>query len=288
MKLISRLFISIPALTRWGVSLAVTFSAVTAFILAKKHLDHTLLYLMAGVFMLASGASALNQFQEKKFDALMDRTKNRPLVTGIINLHTGLFLSIIFIATGSLLLFIVFGKIPALLGLFTVIWYNGLYTYLKQKSSFAIIPGALTGALPALIGWTARGAYLFDKKILVFALFIFVWQVPHFWILLLKYNQEYINAGFKTITQKLSLGQIKIVIASWIISTSFISLLFPLYGIITDIRIIFPLLLLNATLVFLFFTLVFKNQIKSLKFIHLGINIFLILSMVLILIEQIL
>ena len=77
------------------------------------------------------------------------------------------------------------------LGFLTVIWYNIVYTYLKRISSLAVIPGSLIGALPPLVGWASSGSSIFSPRPLGIALFFFIWQIPHFWLLLLNFGGDY-------------------------------------------------------------------------------------------------
>jgi protoheme IX farnesyltransferase len=153
----------------------------------------------AGTSFLALGSGALNQIQEHREDALMERTKTRPIPAGRVSLSLAWTLSILLFSLG--VLFLQFVSVPVLLlGVFAVVSYNGLYTmWWKRKMAFAAIPGAIPGALPILIGFQAavgdlgdlRGYYLFS--------ILFFWQMPHFWVLALKYSNDYDQGGFPTL-----------------------------------------------------------------------------------------
>ena len=91
-------------------------------------------------------------------------------------------------------------------------WYNAVYTPLKKVFSLAIIPGSLVGALPPLAGWVAAGGDILDPKIILISSFFFVWQIPHFWILLLIYGKDYDKGGFPTLTNVFSERQLKILL----------------------------------------------------------------------------
>ena len=209
----------IAELSRWKLSLAVAFSAVTGYMLFAGEQPRGVVIAGAGVFLLSAGASALNQFTERRSDALMERTAGRPLPSGrmappaaVVAAVTTLAAGIIVLARG--------GTWPVLLGALNVILYNLIYTGLKKKTTLAIIPGALVGAVPPLIGYTAAGGAMTDTRILLFALFMFLWQMPHFWLLLVRYGEEYEKAGIKTLHRRMSDTSIIRLIMAWITGSS--------------------------------------------------------------------
>lgn len=185
-------------LTKFRLSAAVTLSAVFAFVLAKGG-DWALLGLCTlAVLLLALGVSALNQYQEYEHDSRMARTKQRPIPSGRIAPSAALALSGTLIAAAILLIFLELGYPGLLLFLFVPLWYNGFYTYLKRRSAFAVVPGGLLGVIPPAIGWLAAGRNLSEPEFLALGLLFFVWQVPHFWLLMAKYDHDYRAAGFPT------------------------------------------------------------------------------------------
>ena len=224
---------TIFTLMKYKVSLAVTFTTVTGYLIFKGNFDLRLLYTAIGVFILAGGTSALNQIQERKFDARMERTKHRPLPSHKITPITALIVSIILMLSGLSILYFLSGKVSATLGIFNIFWYNIIYTYLKQITSFAVVPGSLVGAIPAMIGWSAAGGTILDTRIIIIAYFLFIWQIPHFWFLLLKYGKEYEEAGFPSISKVFSQQSLKSLTFIWIIATSITTLMFPLFNIIS-------------------------------------------------------
>lgn len=208
----------IPDLVKFRLSAAVALSSVTGWFLFKNSIDINLLYLFCGVFLLASGASVLNQYMEREQDALMDRTRARPIPSKKIDSRSALIFSIFLLAAGCFVLLLT-GKIPLTLGLTTVILYNFIYTTLKSKTILAIIPGALTGAIPPVIGFTAAGATTLNHDIIVFSLFMLLWQLPHFWIILLRYGDEYRKAGFITFPDYFTASKIRFLIFFWVSGT---------------------------------------------------------------------
>ncbi len=271
---------SVLKLMKLKVSVAVTFTAIAGFIIYSHSIDTELIYLIAGVLLLASGSSALNQVQESKYDALMPRTSMRPIPAGLLTAKQAFYLSVFFILSGAIILYAAFGYIPALLGLFNVLWYNGIYTPLKRITAFAVVPGSLVGAVPVYIGWAAAGGSVYDATITFVGLFLFIWQVPHFWLLMLKYGEEYKKAGFKTITGTFNPMTLPKIIFVWVLCTSFSSLIVPLF--LDTLSLWFFLLVFSLNLAFisLFVQMAFKpEQPISFKRSFIGINIYMMVFM---------
>ncbi len=280
---------SLPKLMRLGVSLTVSFSAATGYLVANSFFDIEITFVILGVLLLAGGASALNQYQERATDALMSRTKNRPIPSGKISARTGLIIAIILCLLGFIVLYTKTGLTPALLGLLNLLWYNGFYTYLKKKTAFAVVPGSLTGVTPLLIGWSATGAYLLNPEIIFISFFMYMWQIPHFWLLHIKYSDDYKKAGLGLLRQVFSIDQIKSLIFMWILATSFTSLLFPSFGIIQSEISIVIIIIANAWLIFSIHRTIFKtaNSFDTKK-AFIEINAFMILIMSILILESIL
>lgn len=189
--------------------------------------------MVAGVLLLAFGACALNQFQERRLDALMPRTRNRPLPGGRMAPSTALALAFSFALSGFWVLLLGVGITPALLGLAALAWYNGAYTPLKRVTAFAVIPGALVGAIPPVLGWTAGGGELISPQSLALAFFFFIWQVPHFWILLASHGPEYESAGLPALTRALSPQSVTRLTFVWTCTAGASALLLPVFGVAT-------------------------------------------------------
>jgi protoheme IX farnesyltransferase len=281
-------FNTLVSLMKWKVSLAVTFTTITGYLIYSGRFDLKLLYTALGVYILAGGTSALNQIQERRFDALMERTKHRPLPSGRMTLHTALIISIIFMLTGLSILFFLSGKVSAYLGLFNIFWYNIIYTYLKQVTPFAVVPGSLVGAIPAIIGWSAAGGGILGTKIIIIAYFLFIWQIPHFWFLLLKYGKEYEEAGFPSISKVFNQQSLKSLTYIWIIATSVTTLMFPLFHIVTIPLLLLFIFILNIWLVITFTRITFKLEIgNNFKAAFATINVFMMVILLLITLEAI-
>lgn len=273
---------------RFTVSLAVTFSAVTAAIVYSGTISASWMLPMLGIFLLAAGASALNQYQEWPYDELMERTKTRPIPLRQINTSEALRYSAILIIGGSLLLLYYSNGTCFSLGLANILWYNGLYTYLKRKTAFAVVPGALTGAIPVLMGWAAAGGKITDPAALFLAFFIFMWQMPHFWLLMLKYGNDYRQAGFPVLNTLFSDFQMKTILMGWLSASSAASLLFVHFGILKLPGIGYTVLLLNLSLLSLLFYQLFLAKKINYRMVFITANVFMLLIMTSLIVDSLL
>jgi protoheme IX farnesyltransferase len=216
-------------LVKVRIAVLSTASAATGWLLWARSFASDMLPAVAGVFLLAAGAGALNQYQERDVDALMHRTRYRPLPSGRMRARTALAIALGLIALGTLCLSPT--PVAMLLGIFTVLWYNGVYTPLKRVSAFAAIPGGVVGAVPPLIGWSAAGGDPSDPRILAVAFFFFMWQVPHFWLLLLRIGDDYARAGLPTLTRLFTRPQLARIIYVWMIATVAACVSLPMFGV---------------------------------------------------------
>lgn len=215
----------------------VTVTTAFGYIAFTGRFDLKLIPVLLGVLLLAFGSAALNHFQEKDFDFMMDRTKGRPIPSNRISSINAFKIALILILSGSIVLLLGSNLLATGFGLLNLIWYNFIYTYLKRKTPFAIVPGSLVGAIPPVIGWVAAGGSLVDPQIAVIAFFFFIWQIPHFWLLLLVLDKDYRQAGFPTLTEVFNREQLSRITFVWIIATAVTGMLIPLFGIVNNIWI---------------------------------------------------
>lgn len=184
---------------------------------------------LLGVFLLASGSSGLNQIQDLQMDTAMGRTAKRPLPSGRLGLREAwLFVGVSLLGGMALLLWI--DPAVAGLGISAVVFYNGLYTlWWKRRWAFAAIPGAVPGALPILMGYAAASGDVWAPGgIYLFAL-LFFWQMPHFWVLALKYKGDYATGGVPTLPVVLGAGVTVQQIVIWSLGYIGIAFLAPLF-----------------------------------------------------------
>jgi protoheme IX farnesyltransferase len=157
----------------------------------------TTLWLLAGTGLIVGAANALNMWLERDIDCLMARTKNRPLPQGRLAAQTALvFGGILGVAAIPALAMV--NVITAALGLLSLVLYVGVYTPMKQRSHWATWVGAVPGAMPALMGWTAATGRIELAGLAVFGV-LFFWQVPHFHAIAMYRQRDYDAAGLKTL-----------------------------------------------------------------------------------------
>ncbi|ALC15769.1 protoheme IX farnesyltransferase [Desulfuromonas soudanensis] len=224
-------------LLRPRLSLAVAFSAVAGYALAPAPLRMPVLAVVAlGVLLLAGGASALNQVQERRVDALMERTRLRPVASGRLAPGRALALALTLQGCGLTLLgcgLTLLGGVsgnPALLAAAALLLYHGIYTPLKPVTPWALLPGALCGALPLLIGWTAAGEAPGDFRILLPAGLLVLWQIPHLWLIARRYPGDRQKAGFP---EPLPGAAAPRLTTLWALALAAAALLLPLFAVIT-------------------------------------------------------
>jgi len=188
------------ALTKPEVDLLIAIATFTGFCVAVPgplrefpwlRLVHTLL----GTLLVASGTGTLNQYIERRFDAQMRRTARRPLAAGRLKPAAVLWFGIALAAIGCIYLSTAVNVFASLLALLTLLSYLFLYTPLKRKTSVCVLIGALPGAVPPLIGWTAASGRLSFEAWILYAL-LFLWQFPHFMAIAWMYREDYDRAGY--------------------------------------------------------------------------------------------
>lgn len=153
------------------------------------------LHVLLGTLAATAGALALNQYLERDVDGRMSRTRNRPLPSGRLAPRSALVFGIALVVGGSAYLWGTVGWLPATLTLFSAVAYNFVYTPLKPRSYMATLTGAIPGAMPALIGWSAATGTVSLGGLVLFAI-AFLWQLPHVLALAWMLRDDYRRAGF--------------------------------------------------------------------------------------------
>ena len=187
---------SIYELTKFRLTLSVVFSSFISYMLGAKEFDiKILMLLLFGGFFVVAASNIYNQIIEKDLDALMIRTRNRPLPTNRISVNNALIIAILFTIIGLALLYIIY-PIVALLAAVSIFLYASVYTPLNLITPLSVFVGAIPGALPFMLGWVAATGEVGIEAVILF-LMQFFWQFPHFWSIGWMQNKDYENAGFK-------------------------------------------------------------------------------------------
>jgi protoheme IX farnesyltransferase len=165
-------------------------------------LIHTLL----GTLLVASGAGALNQYAERRFDAQMRRTRRRPLVANRLDPGSALKFGILLASVGSIYLAVTVNALTSLLAFAALTSYLGLYTPLKRKTPLCTVVGALSGAMAPLIGWAAATDKLSLEAWMLYGI-LFLWQFPHFMAIAWMYREDYAKAGYRILPNGPQIGR---------------------------------------------------------------------------------
>ena len=225
----------VAVLTKWRIAFFNAISAAAGCILAAPFDIAAIVPPVFGTFFLACGGAALNQIQERELDARMERTRRRPLPAGTLSLPVAWIVALAFCAAGFGCLVLTKQPVTLLLGAAALVSYNLIYTPLKRVTYFAPIIGAVVGAFPPAIGWASMGAPLNHPELVGLVMFFVLWQVPHFWLLLLGATDDYKRGGFALPTEDLSLAQLRRITFIWILGTAAFTLLLPLFGVVQHV-----------------------------------------------------
>ena len=195
---IKSIYIDFKAITKAGLAISVVFSSVAGFLLGVPDilsLDWLILLKLAvGGYCMVGASNAYNQVIEKDLDALMDRTKNRPVPAGRMSPNVALVIASILTAIGIALLYTINPK-TAMFGAISIFLYTSVYTPLKTVTSLSVFVGAIPGAIPFMLGWVAATGNFGIEAGTLF-LIQFFWQFPHFWAIGWFLFEDYEKAGF--------------------------------------------------------------------------------------------
>ena len=274
-------------LTKFVLSFAVSLSALFAYVMAKGEMGLDMLLSTLAVLLVAMGVSTLNQVQEYKSDSKMDRTKHRPIASGKWSPTTGIVIAAILILLSLALIYSLIGMIGIDLFLFSFIWYNFVYTPLKKKSALAVVPGAILGVIPPAVGWITAGHSLQEPQFFALCLFYFVWQVPHFLLLVMLFHADYKDGGYPTAMKlfgKVSLQKLTFV---WLVLTIQTGIfMVSVFGV--DSNVIYWLLIVTGLLGFASsLQLMVKNfELKNARKIFYQINFAFLITIILVAIDE--
>jgi protoheme IX farnesyltransferase len=257
--------------------LLIAFSSGFGVLVAGDPSASLVLYVMSGVLLLASGGATINSVQEVSVDGSMLRTAKRPLVQNHVSRHFAQIQATLLVTLGLCILSRLPSPVfPIILGSLALLVYNGVYTRLKQRTVLAIIPGALCGALPPIIGWSAAGGKLFSYMPLLLFSLLFLWQIPHFYLILLRYRDDYLQATQPSFLKILSERAVRRLSCVWICGLAMVMMLFSITPAAVFVTQQF-IILLNASIlaiIAVYNLLLRQSDTYRLLFISLNILLF--------------
>ncbi|MEP5340607.1 MAG: heme o synthase [Algibacter sp.] len=182
-------------ITKMRLALSVVFSSLAGYLLGVETVNFKTLILLAfGGYFMVGASNAFNQIIEKDLDALMNRTKNRPIPAGRMSVTTAFIIASVFTVFGIVILYTI-NKQTAMFGAISIFLYTCVYTPLKTKTPIAVFVGAIPGAIPFMLGWVAATDDFGIEPGTLFALQFF-WQFPHFWAIGWFLFEDYKRGGF--------------------------------------------------------------------------------------------
>ena len=247
-------------ITKMGLSISVVFSAIAGYLLGAETINFaTLLLLALGGYFMVGASNAYNQIIERDLDALMDRTKNRPIPAGRMSVNTAFAIATTFTILGIITLYIINPR-TAMYGAISIFLYTSVYTPLKTRTPLAVFVGALPGAIPFMLGWVAARNDFGIEPGTLFAIQFF-WQFPHFWAIGWFLFDDYKKGGFFMLpTGKPDKGTaVQIIMYTvWTIIASII----PVFGFTGDLKlsIVGAAIVLLLGLLMLFYALKLFNK----------------------------
>jgi protoheme IX farnesyltransferase len=260
-------FTDFKEITKMGLSLSVVFSSLAGYLLGAETINLiTLLLLSIGGYFMVGASNAYNQIIERDLDALMDRTKNRPIPAGRMSVNTAFIIATTFTILGLITLYVINPK-TAMWGAISIFLYTSVYTPLKTKTALSVFVGALPGAIPFMLGWVAARNTFGIEPGTLFAIQFF-WQFPHFWSIGWFLHEDYKRGGFFMLpTGKPDKGT-AVQIIMYSIWTTLVSIL-PVFGFTGDLKLSIVgaiiVLLLGFVMIFCAFRLFQKRSIKAAK-----------------------
>lgn len=250
-------------ITKMRLSLSVVFSSVAGYLLGADTISVKVLILLAlGGYFMVGASNAFNQIIEKDLDALMHRTKNRPVASGRMTVRTAFVIACIFTILGIVILYTI-NEQTAMFGAISIFLYTSVYTPLKTKTPLSVFVGAIPGAIPFMLGWVAATDHFGIEPGTLFALQFF-WQFPHFWAIGWFLFEDYKRGGFFMLpTGKQDKGTaIQIILYTiWTILVSII----PVFGFTgkLELSIVAAIILFGLGLVMLYYAILLYKKMTE-------------------------
>jgi protoheme IX farnesyltransferase len=242
-------------ITKMRLSLSVVFSSVAGYFLGADTISLKIVLLLAlGGYFMVGASNAFNQIIEKDLDALMHRTKNRPVASGRMTVNTAFLIACVFTILGIGILYSINAQ-TAMFGAISIFLYTSVYTPLKTKTPLSVFVGAIPGAIPFMLGWVAATDNFGIEPGTLFALQFF-WQFPHFWAIGWFLFEDYKRGGFFMLpTGKQDKGTAvqTILYTVWTILVSIV----PVFGVTGQLKlsILAAIIVLSLGLVMLYYAI---------------------------------
>ncbi|ASV29484.1 heme o synthase [Maribacter cobaltidurans] len=261
------IFADFKEITKVRLAVSVVFSSIAGYFLGAYEINLLSIFLLAfGGYCMVGASNAFNQVIERDLDALMKRTRNRPIPSGRMSVSTAMTIAIILTLLGVITLYLLNPK-TSMFGAISIFLYTSVYTPLKTKTPLSVFVGAFPGAIPFMLGWVAATN---DFGIEPGTLFMiqFFWQFPHFWALGWMLHEDYERGGFKMLpTGKKDAGTaLQIIMYTiWMMVISVI----PVFGITGRLTLSIPaaviILMLGGVMLFYAFKLYAKRDTITAK-----------------------
>ena len=241
-------------LTKARLAISVVFSSLAGYLIAANSYDFSIIILLiVGGYCMVGASNSFNQIIEKDLDALMDRTRNRPIPTGRVSVSVAFVISVLLTLTGIVILYKINPK-TALFGAISIFIYTCLYTPLKTVTPLSVFVGAFPGAIPFMLGWVAATNNFGIEAGALFTIQFF-WQFPHFWALGWMLDEDYKKAGISMLPTKKkdkATALQTVLYTIWMIMIS----IFPVSGLTGDLHLsVFSAILIGIIgLVMLYFS----------------------------------
>ena len=241
-------------LTKARLAISVVFSSLAGYLIAANSYDFSIIILLVvGGYCMVGASNSFNQIIEKDLDALMDRTRNRPIPAGRVSVSVAFVISVLLTLTGIVILYKINPK-TALFGAISIFIYTCLYTPLKTVTPLSVFVGAFPGAIPFMLGWVAATNNFGIEAGALFTIQFF-WQFPHFWALGWMLDEDYKKAGISMLPTKKkdkATALQTVLYTIWMIMIS----IFPVSGLTGDLHLsVFSAILIGIIgLVMLYFS----------------------------------
>jgi heme o synthase len=254
------------SLTKLGIVIFALVSALAGYAVSldihQPFDPWTLGLLIVGLYLVAAGSFAFNQAQEWRLDAKMPRTQGRPIPRGAMSAWQAYVAGVLMMVFGLLALRLI-GPWPAGLALVSVLLYNGTYTlFWKRRWMFAAVPGAIPGAMPVVIGFSVNSPNIFRPECLYLFLVMFLWQMPHFWALAIRFREDYKAGGIPVLPVSLGVPRTLLHIGLYLFAYVGVALSAPWF-LQTHVLYVLLVLPISAKVVWEFFKYFDRREVRG-------------------------